>query len=139
MHVLSLWHTLPRPLRIVVMRCLMIVPQMLGVTLVAFLLVRLLPGDPARLILGNFATADFIRLMRERLGLDQSLPVAGGAVSRFRAARRPRGVAVHLESSDRRSSPESAGDARTHCLCDGADIRLCCDDGGSLRREAGRH
>jgi hypothetical protein len=62
MHVLSLWHTLPRPLRIVVMRCLMIVPQMLGVTLVAFLMVRLLPGDPARLILGNFATADSSRI-----------------------------------------------------------------------------
>jgi peptide/nickel transport system permease protein len=75
MRVLSVWHTLPRPLRIVMMRCLMIVPQMLGVTLVAFLLVRLLPGDPARLILGNFATEDSIRLMRERLGLDQSLPV----------------------------------------------------------------
>jgi ABC-type dipeptide/oligopeptide/nickel transport system permease component len=75
MRALSLWHTVPRPLRILVIRCLMIVPQMLGVTLVAFLLVRLLPGDPARLILGNFATEDSIRLMRDRLGLDQSLPV----------------------------------------------------------------
>jgi hypothetical protein len=42
MRALSLWHTVPRPLRILVIRCLMIVPQMLGVTLVAFLLVRLL-------------------------------------------------------------------------------------------------
>jgi ABC-type dipeptide/oligopeptide/nickel transport system permease component len=73
--LLSAWHWLPRPVRIVLMRCLMIVPQMLGVTLVAFLLVRLLPGDPARLILGNFATEDSVRLMRARLGLDQSLPV----------------------------------------------------------------
>ncbi len=75
MRLLSAWHALPRLVRIVAMRCLMIVPQMLGITLVAFLLVRLLPGDPARLILGNFATEDSIRLMREKLGLDQTLPV----------------------------------------------------------------
>jgi peptide/nickel transport system permease protein len=60
MRLLSAWQSLPRLLRIVTMRCLMIVPQMLGITLVAFLLVRLLPGDPARLILGNFATDDSI-------------------------------------------------------------------------------
>ena len=75
MPVHALWHHLPRPLRIILSRLLMIVPQMIGVTLVTFLLIRLLPGDPARLILGNFATPDSIRAMRARLGLDQTLPV----------------------------------------------------------------
>jgi ABC-type dipeptide/oligopeptide/nickel transport system permease component len=75
MFVPAIWHRLPRPLRIVVSRLAMIVPQMIGVTLVTFLLVRLLPGDPARLILGNFATPESIKALRGRLGLDQSLPV----------------------------------------------------------------
>lgn len=75
MPLLSAWYRLPRPLRIVLSRLAMIVPQMIGVTLVTFLLVRLLPGDPVRLILGNFATPASIKAMHIKLGLDQSLPV----------------------------------------------------------------
>jgi peptide/nickel transport system permease protein len=41
--------------------------------LVAFLLLRLAPGDPARLILGDKASADQVANLREKLGLD--LPI----------------------------------------------------------------
>ncbi|MCW6509275.1 ABC transporter permease [Lichenifustis flavocetrariae] len=75
MPLAATWHRLPRFVRIILTRLGMIVPQMLGVTLVTFLLVRLLPGDPARLILGNFATDDSIKALKQHLGLDQSLPV----------------------------------------------------------------
>ncbi len=67
------WRSQPRLLRIIVTRLALIVPQMFGVTLVAFLLIRLLPGDPARLILGNFATEESIALYRQKLGLDQGV------------------------------------------------------------------
>ncbi len=67
------WRRQPRLLRIVAVRLLLIVPQMFGVTMVAFLLIRLLPGDPARLILGNFATPESIALYRQKLGLDKDL------------------------------------------------------------------
>jgi len=67
------WRRIPRLGRIILSKLVLIVPQMFGVTLVTFLLVRLLPGDPTRLILGNFATEQSIALYRERLGLDQPL------------------------------------------------------------------
>ena len=47
--------SLPRPLRIVLARLTILVPQMFGVLLATFLLIRLLPGDPALLMLGNMA------------------------------------------------------------------------------------
>ncbi|MFF1255172.1 ABC transporter permease [Pseudarthrobacter sp. NPDC058329] len=46
----------------------------LGVTLIVFLLVQLVPGDPARAILGNGATADAVQALREQLGLNAPLP-----------------------------------------------------------------
>ncbi len=73
MSVRDMWKKLPRPLRIVAGRSIVIVPQMFGVMLVTFLLIRLLPGDPALLLLGNMATPEAIASLRERLGLDQSI------------------------------------------------------------------
>ncbi|MBN9060640.1 MAG: ABC transporter permease, partial [Rhizobiales bacterium] len=71
MNILAVWRRMPRVSRIVLTRLALIIPQMFGVMLVTFLLVRMLPGDPARLMLGNFATEDSIALYRERLGLDK--------------------------------------------------------------------
>jgi peptide/nickel transport system permease protein len=51
----------------------MLPPQVFGVLVVTFLLVRLLPGDPALLLLGNMATPVSIAALRERLGLDRSI------------------------------------------------------------------
>ena len=52
-----------------------VLPQLLGVSFVTFLLVRLLPGDPVRAILGAFATEEGIRALTERLGLDKPILV----------------------------------------------------------------
>ncbi len=73
MPILNHWNKIPRPLRIIVSRLAIIVPQMLGVMLVTFVLIRLLPGDPALLMLGNMASEDAIASVRERFGLN--LPV----------------------------------------------------------------
>ncbi|KQU74507.1 ABC transporter permease [Aminobacter aganoensis] len=73
MTLIQYWRVLPRPLRIIAGRLVMIVPQMFGVMLVTFLLVRLLPGDPALLMLGNMATEEQIISLREKLGLNLSL------------------------------------------------------------------
>jgi ABC-type dipeptide/oligopeptide/nickel transport system permease component len=73
MTLIQYWRLLPRSLRIVAGRLVMIVPQMFGVMLVTFLLVRLLPGDPALLMLGNMATEESIAALRERLGLNLSI------------------------------------------------------------------
>lgn len=57
--------------RFLLRRLLFVVPQLLGITFVTFILVRLLPGDPARAILGGFATDESVAALRERLGLDR--------------------------------------------------------------------
>ena len=46
----------------------------LGVTMLTFLLVHLLPGDPAGAVLGNRATPELVAQLHEKWGLDRSLP-----------------------------------------------------------------
>ena len=48
-------------------------PQLVGILLVGFLLVKLIPGDPAVLMLGPFATEDALNELRAELGLDKSI------------------------------------------------------------------
>ncbi|MDS1138883.1 ABC transporter permease [Pusillimonas sp. SM2304] len=55
-------------------RLLAAVPVMFFVALFVFLLLRLAPGDPAQMILGDQATPDQIAAIREHLGLNQPLP-----------------------------------------------------------------
>lgn len=59
----------------VIRRLLLVVPTLLGVTLIVFSMVRLIPGDPAIAIAGEHASAETISAIRERLGLDRPLPV----------------------------------------------------------------
>ncbi|HRQ10771.1 MAG: ABC transporter permease [Truepera sp.] len=56
-------------------RLLQAVGVMLGVTVITFLLVFLLPADPARMIAGRSATPATVASIRSELGLDRPLPV----------------------------------------------------------------
>jgi peptide/nickel transport system permease protein len=56
-------------------RVLLTVPLALGVVFVVTVTFDLIPGDPAALILGEFATPQAIAELRTSLGLDRSLPV----------------------------------------------------------------
>lgn len=49
------------------------VPTLLGVAVIVFLMLRLLPGDPARVIAGVLASAEDVERIRHQLGLDQPL------------------------------------------------------------------
>lgn len=66
----------------VIRRLLQIIPTFLAVMLVVFLLVRLLPGDPASAILGDRATAEIVERTNRELGLDRPLPVQFGVFVR---------------------------------------------------------
>jgi glutathione transport system permease protein len=73
-------------LQYIAKRLLGLVPTLLIVGVMVFLLVHLLPGDPARLAAGPDATPETVQLVREDLGLDRSLPqqflrFVGGAVT----------------------------------------------------------
>jgi ABC-type dipeptide/oligopeptide/nickel transport system permease component len=54
-------------------RLLFVGPQLLGILLVSFLLLKLIPGDPAVMMLGPFATDEGLARLRGELGLDRSL------------------------------------------------------------------
>lgn len=61
--------------RYIVQRLLAALVTLIGVSLIVFLLVRLLPGDPARVIAGLLASEQDVQRIRVQLGLDQPLPV----------------------------------------------------------------
>jgi ABC-type dipeptide/oligopeptide/nickel transport system permease component len=62
-------------IRFIIRRLVLLVPLLFGASVLVFLTMRLIPGDPARLALGAEATEDQIQLMRRQWGLDQPLPV----------------------------------------------------------------
>jgi peptide/nickel transport system permease protein len=52
-----------------------LIPVLLGVSIVVFVMVRAIPGDPAQILLGQAATPAQVADVRQRLGLDEPLPV----------------------------------------------------------------
>ena len=62
-------------LRFVVRRLVLIIPVMIGVSILTFCLVYLVPGDPARLAAGPQATQQMYEQIRREFGLDDPLPV----------------------------------------------------------------
>lgn len=61
--------------RYVVKRFLLLLLVLAGVLVFVFAIGRLIPGDPARVMLGERATPEMIRNMHVKLGLDQPIPV----------------------------------------------------------------
>lgn len=61
--------------RYVVKRLLMMIPVLLGITILVFLMLHLTPGDPARSMLGDTASPAEIEALREELGLNDNLIV----------------------------------------------------------------
>ena len=59
----------------VLRRLLLSIPVIVGVSIVAFLVMHLTPGDPAQLLAGPDAGIEDIQVIRERFGLDKPLPV----------------------------------------------------------------
>jgi peptide/nickel transport system permease protein len=59
-------------------RLLLTIPVLIGVATLVFLLIHLVPGDPAQSMLGEGAAPQDVAALRARLGLDQPLPVQFG-------------------------------------------------------------
>ncbi len=57
-------------LRYIIKRFLLVIPVLVGATLLVFSIMELTPGDPARLMLGNDATLEDIHNLREKMGLN---------------------------------------------------------------------
>ncbi len=62
-------------LRFIAKRLLFAIPTLLGVLTLVFFLVRIVPGDPALVVLGDQASPEALANLRERLGLNKPLLV----------------------------------------------------------------
>jgi len=62
----------------IIKRLAMLAPVLLGVSIIAFSLIHLAPGDPARTMLGERATQEQLNEIREKYGLDKPLYVQYG-------------------------------------------------------------
>ena len=60
-------------LRYILIRVLSTIPVMIIVAAFVFLMLRLSPGDPAAVIAGDYATAEDIARIREKLGLNEPI------------------------------------------------------------------
>jgi peptide/nickel transport system permease protein len=69
-------------LNYILKRILQMIPVLLVITVVVFLLIHLVPGDPARLMLGDRATFAAVEALREKLGLNRPLVVQYGIFMR---------------------------------------------------------
>lgn len=61
--------------RFILFRPLQLIPVVFGVSLVSFVLVHAIPGDPVRILLGTRATAEVIAKVRAQYGLDEPILV----------------------------------------------------------------
>lgn len=60
-------------LRYFIKRLILIVPVLLGISVIVFLIMTMIPGDPAKAILGSYATPENLARLRSELGLDKPL------------------------------------------------------------------
>ena len=56
-------------------RLLIMIPVLIGLTIVVFLLVNVLPGDTARIIAGDYADEATVQSIREAYGLDKPIHI----------------------------------------------------------------
>jgi peptide/nickel transport system permease protein len=61
--------------RYIVQRVVMLIPVLIGISIVIFSMLRLIPGDPATVMPGEHATPEQIEAFRERTGLDDPIYV----------------------------------------------------------------
>jgi peptide/nickel transport system permease protein len=61
--------------KFIVRRLIQTIPVIIGVTVIVFSLMHLIPGDPAQIMAGEAAPEAQVEALRERLGLNDPIPV----------------------------------------------------------------
>ena len=59
--------------RYIARRLLQSIPTIIGISLLVFVVTQVIPGDPARIMLGHQATEQQVQALREELGLNQPI------------------------------------------------------------------
>ena len=57
----------------IIKRLLAMIPVLIGISLLLFFMLRMLPGDPAQVLAGQMASAEEIETIRRQLGLDRPI------------------------------------------------------------------
>ena len=57
-------------LKYIIKRCLLVIPVLLGATLLIFAIMEMTPGDPGRIILGNTASEEEVEKLNDELGVN---------------------------------------------------------------------
>ena len=65
-------------LRYILRRILFMIPVALLVSFLTFMMIHLIPGDPARILLGEYATPQTVAALDQQLGLNKPLPIQFG-------------------------------------------------------------
>lgn len=60
-------------LKYIFKRLLMLIPIIIGISFLIYFVMSLSPGDPARIILGEYATQEAVDELREEMGLNDSI------------------------------------------------------------------
>ena len=55
----------------IIRRILMLIPVLIGMSVITFSIIHLMPGNPAQTILGEQATPEAIAELEERMGLNE--------------------------------------------------------------------
>jgi len=61
--------------RYIIQRLVLLIPVLVGISVVTFSMLRLIPGDPATVMLGEHATIEQVEDFRERMGLNDPIYV----------------------------------------------------------------
>lgn len=62
-------------LNYIIRRIILLIPVLCIIALISFFVTCVLPGDPVRLILGDFATQEQIAELQQELGFDKPIPI----------------------------------------------------------------
>jgi peptide/nickel transport system permease protein len=57
--------------KFVIYRPIQMIPVLIGITLITFILIHSIPGDPVRILLGPRATKEVIKAVHAKYGLDK--------------------------------------------------------------------
>ena len=60
-------------LRFIIKRLLLAIPTLFAVLTIIFLLMRVVPGDPAYAVLGDYASDEAVAALREQMGIDKPI------------------------------------------------------------------
>ena len=58
----------------IIKRLLLLIPVLIGVSLVVFVMLEITPGDPARQLAGSDASEEAVEQLREEMGLNDPAP-----------------------------------------------------------------